>query len=170
MAPDSKSLRVLSTVPIIRHAAHSYTFKRLSDILCIARYACFTTKQSCNPFYRTDHIRQHLFERNQYVARLHQQILRLFLLLLIFGPITFGCGKGDYEARLRQRAAELKSQPAAKSEDGENEDADDRRNEDDEYEDDEYEDDEYEDDESEDDESEDDESEDDNPFEGEDEK
>ncbi|MDG2383613.1 MAG: hypothetical protein P8N76_18215 [Pirellulaceae bacterium] len=111
------------------------------------------------------------------MARLHQQILRLFLLLLIFGPITFGCGKGDYEARLRQRAAELKSQPAAKSddEDGENEDADDRRNEDDEYEDDEYEDDEYEDDEyeddeSEDDESEDDESEDDNPFEGEDEK
>ena len=49
------------------------------------------------------------FYRNRHVSRIQQQILRLFLLLLVIGPIALGCGKGKYDARLNQRSQQLMS-------------------------------------------------------------
>ncbi len=104
-----------------------------------------------------------ILKRNEHVFRLQQQILGLLLLILIFGPTTSGCGKGEYETRLQRRSQELLSQPPAKSDDEDDyddRDADDRdADEDDE--------DEYDDDDDDDDQDEDD-SDGDNPFEGED--
>ncbi|MCP4192075.1 MAG: hypothetical protein GY768_15795 [Planctomycetaceae bacterium] len=92
----------------------------------------------------------------------------LLLSILIFGPTTSGCGKGEYETRLQRRSQELLSQPPAKSDDEDDyddRDADDRDADDrDADEDDE---DEYDDDDDDDDQDEDD-SDGDNPFEGED--
>ncbi len=107
-----------------------------------------------------------ILKRNEHVFRLQQQILGLLLLILIFGPTTSGCGKGEYETRLQRRSQELLSQPPAKSDDEDDyddRDADDRDADDrdaDEDDEDEYDDD--------DDDQDEDDSDGDNPFEGED--
>ena len=119
-----------------------------------------------------------ILKRNEHVFRLQQQILGLLLLILIFGPTTSGCGKGEYETRLQRRSQELLSQPPAKSDD--EDDYDDRDYDDRDYDDrdaddrdaddrdaDEDDEDEYDDDDDDDDQDEDD-SDGDNPFEGED--
>ncbi len=108
-----------------------------------------------------------ILKRNEHVFRLQQQILGLLLLILIFGPTTSGCGKGEYETRLQRRSQELLSQPPAKSDDEDDyddRDADDRDADDrdaDEDDEDEYDDDD-------DDDQDEDDSDGDNPFEGED--
>ena len=109
-----------------------------------------------------------ILKRNEHVFRLQQQILGLLLLILIFGPTTSGCGKGEYETRLQRRSQELLSQPPAKSDD--EDDYDDRDYDDRDADDrdaDEDDEDEYDDDDDDDDQDEDD-SDGDNPFEGED--
>ncbi len=107
-----------------------------------------------------------ILKRNEHVFRLQQQILGLLLLILIFGPTTSGCGKGEYETRLQRRSQELLSQPPAKSDD--EDDYDDRDADDRDADDRDADEDEYDDDDDDDDDQDEDDSDGDNPFEGED--